>query len=76
MSDTSSIQICQICGYIYDPEAGDPNTGVAAGTAFDALPEDWFCPDCGAGKDDFGHRISILCSALGAFARLIPDQIR
>lgn len=44
---------CLICGYIYDPEAGDPDNGVAPGTPFDEIPEDWVCPLCGAGKDDF-----------------------
>lgn len=44
---------CMICGYIYDPEAGDPDNSVAPGTAFENLPEDWVCPDCGAGKEDF-----------------------
>lgn len=45
--------VCNLCGYIYDPEIGDPDNGVAAGTAFSDLPEDWVCPDCGAGQDDF-----------------------
>lgn len=44
---------CNLCGYIYDPELGDPDNQVAAGTAFEALPEDWVCPVCGAGKEDF-----------------------
>ena len=44
---------CLICGYIYDPAAGDPDNGVAAGTAFEDLPDDWVCPECGAGKDEF-----------------------
>lgn len=44
---------CMICGYIYDPEVGDPDNSVAPGTAFENLPEDWVCPDCGAGKEDF-----------------------
>jgi len=44
---------CIICGYIYDPAAGDPDNGVAPGTAFDNLPADWVCPECGAGKDQF-----------------------
>lgn len=39
---------CTICGYIYDPEAGDPDNGVAAGTPFAKLPSDWVCPLCGA----------------------------
>lgn len=44
---------CSICGYIYDPAEGDAEAGVAAGTTFDALAEDWVCPTCGAGKDAF-----------------------
>ena len=44
---------CQICGYIYDPAVGDPDNGVAPGTPFDKLPEDWVCPQCGAGKELF-----------------------
>jgi rubredoxin len=44
---------CLACGYIYDPEIGDPENGVAPGTAFEDLPDDWVCPDCGAGKDQF-----------------------
>ena len=45
--------VCDPCGYVYDPEVGDPDNGIAAGTAFEDLPEDWVCPICGAGKDDF-----------------------
>ena len=44
---------CLLCGYIYDPAAGDPDNGVAAGTAFENLPNNWVCPECGAGKDEF-----------------------
>ena len=44
---------CSVCGYVYDPEKGDPENGVAAGTAFEDLPEDWSCPECGADKDMF-----------------------
>jgi len=44
---------CIPCGYVYDPEKGDPDHGVAPGTAFDALPDDWVCPVCGASKDQF-----------------------
>jgi len=44
---------CLMCGYIYDPAVGDPDNGIAAGTAFEDLPNDWTCPDCGAGKDEF-----------------------
>ena len=45
--------VCDLCGYIYDPSAGDPDNGVAPGTAFANLPADWLCPLCGASKDDF-----------------------
>ncbi len=41
---------CTVCGYIYDPEAGDPENGIAPGTSFDDLPEGWICPVCGEGK--------------------------
>jgi len=44
---------CSVCGYIYYPEAGDPDNGVAPGTAFEELPDHWICPVCGAGKDEF-----------------------
>jgi rubredoxin len=44
---------CQVCGYVYDPEAGDPGAGVAPGTAFENLPDSWVCPVCGAGKNMF-----------------------
>lgn len=44
---------CTVCGYIYDPEAGDPDSGVAPGTAFEALPANWVCPVCGADKSQF-----------------------
>jgi rubredoxin len=44
---------CTICGYIYDPEKGDPDSGTAAGTPFEELPSDWLCPQCGAAKNDF-----------------------
>ena len=44
---------CVICGHIYDPEIGDPESDIAAGTSFEDLPSDWTCPVCGAEKDDF-----------------------
>ncbi|MBN1789205.1 MAG: rubredoxin [Bacteroidales bacterium] len=44
---------CLICGYIYDPLEGDPDGGVAPGTAFEDLPNDWHCPVCGVSKEDF-----------------------
>jgi rubredoxin len=44
---------CLACGYIYDPAAGDPEAGIAPGTGFEDLPEDWVCPECGVGKEMF-----------------------
>ncbi len=44
--------ICDICGYIYDPAIGDADSGIAPGTPFEDLPDDWACPECGVGKDD------------------------
>jgi len=44
---------CMVCGYVYDPAVGDPDSEVAAGTAFEDLPDDWMCPECGVGKDMF-----------------------
>lgn len=44
---------CQICGYIYEPEKGDPPSNISKNTSFDDLPEDWVCPVCGAHKSDF-----------------------
>jgi rubredoxin len=44
---------CALCGYIYDPESGDPDSGIAPGTAFESLPANWVCPVCGADKSQF-----------------------
>ena len=55
---------CVICGHIYDPAVGDPDSGIAAGTPFAEIPDHWYCPDCGATKadfeplDSFAHEIS------------------
>lgn len=45
--------ICDVCGYDYDPAVGDPDHGIPAGTAFEALPAGWLCPLCAVGKDQF-----------------------
>jgi rubredoxin len=45
--------ICANCGYVYDPEVGDPENGIAAGTKFEDIPEDWVCPVCYVGKEQF-----------------------
>ncbi|MBR6788892.1 MAG: rubredoxin [Clostridia bacterium] len=47
--------VCDLCGWEYDEEAGDPENGIAPGTTFDALPDDFACPLCGAGKDQFSE---------------------
>ena len=45
--------VCELCGYEYVPHIGDPDNGIDEDTDFDDLPEDWLCPLCGAGKDEF-----------------------
>jgi rubredoxin len=45
--------VCELCDYTYDPAKGDPEHGVASGTAFEDLPDEWVCPVCGADKDEF-----------------------
>lgn len=47
--------VCNICGWIYEEALGDPDNGIAPGTAFDSLPDDFVCPLCGGGKDDFSE---------------------
>ncbi len=44
---------CTVCGYVYDPEKGDPANGVAPGTRFEDIENTWVCPECGAPKSDF-----------------------
>lgn len=45
--------VCDVCGWEYDPAKGEPDSNVAAGTPWDKVPEDFVCPECGAGKDSF-----------------------
>lgn len=45
--------ICEVCDWVYDPAVGDPDNGVTPGTAFEDIPDDWVCPLCGVGKDQF-----------------------
>jgi rubredoxin len=45
--------VCTICGYVYDPEQGDSDSDIPAGTAFEDLPDDWECPVCGCEKEEF-----------------------
>ena len=47
---------CDLCGYVYDEAAGDPDNGVAPGTKWEDLPADWVCPLCGAAKDEFSPK--------------------
>jgi len=44
---------CDVCGHIYDPEEGDPDGGIAPGTPFEDIPEDWICPICGVPKSEY-----------------------
>ena len=53
MEATKQLYICSSCGFIYDPDEGDPDGGIPPGTAFDEIPDTWFCPVCGARKADF-----------------------
>ena len=45
--------VCSVCGYVYDPAAGDPDSGIQPGPPFEDIPDDWVCPLCGVSKDDF-----------------------
>lgn len=45
--------VCNVCGYVYDEEVGDPANGIPAGTKWSDVPETWVCPVCGVGKDQF-----------------------
>ena len=47
--------VCDVCGWVYDPAVGDPDNGIEPGTAFEDLPEDWVCPECGVGTEDFSE---------------------
>jgi len=54
--ETMEKYVCTVCGYVYDQEKGDPDGGIAPGTAFADIPDDWVCPVCGVGKDQFERR--------------------
>jgi len=49
----NKVWMCMMCGTAYDPQTGDPDGGIAPGTAFEDIPDDWVCPACGAAKADF-----------------------
>ncbi|MDR2836606.1 MAG: rubredoxin [Bacteroidales bacterium] len=56
MDSRNEIWVCEICGYEYDPTVGDVDGGIAPGTAFEDIPDDWMCPICGVGKSDFKRK--------------------
>lgn len=49
--------VCIVCGYVYDPEVGDPDSGIAPGTPFEQIPDSWSCPICGVSKDSFEKEV-------------------
>ncbi|MEQ8199916.1 MAG: rubredoxin [Syntrophomonadaceae bacterium] len=53
MANVETKYECTICGYVYDPAVGDPDNDILPGVSFEDLPDDWVCPICGAGKDEF-----------------------
>ena len=53
MIEMGQVYVCTPCGYEYDPAVGDPDNGIEPGTLFEDLPDDWVCPVCGVGKDEF-----------------------
>lgn len=59
LNPKTDVYVCDICGWEYDPELGYPEGGIAPGTRFEDLPDDFVCPLCGAGKDEFSPRVEI-----------------
>lgn len=53
MSEPYKIWQCLNCGYVYSEEDGDPDEGLAPGTRWEDIPDGWYCPQCGSGKEDF-----------------------
>jgi rubredoxin-NAD+ reductase len=53
MTEPTTTYLCSVCGWVYDPEQGDPDGGIPPGNAWEDIPDDWVCPVCGAGKADF-----------------------
>jgi rubredoxin-NAD+ reductase len=62
--------ICRACGYIYDEALGDPDGGLAPGTRFEAIPDEWMCPICGVGKADFEPHVVAQVRAVASTAGL------
>jgi len=78
MTDANALAdrwICKTCGWIYDPEKGDPDSGLAAGTEFEDIPDDWYCPLCGVDKTDF-VRLSEYAAAQQMAAPVRPRRAR
>ena len=74
MSETTTVQnwICESCGFIYDPADGDPDGGIPPGTAFDDIPDTWFCPVCGARKKDFTPVRGLILASRPVASRRAP----
>ena len=53
MSSSSRRYRCRYCSHVYDEALGDPDSGISAGTRYEDIPDDWMCPECGAGKGDY-----------------------
>ncbi|WP_199181179.1 rubredoxin [Chromobacterium alticapitis] len=53
MNTTEQLYLCEACGMIYDPTAGLPEAGIAPGTTWEGIPDNWRCPECGVAKQDF-----------------------
>ena len=60
-----------VCGYVYDPAVGDPDNGIAAGTAFEDLPEDWVCPVCGMTVEKEAPEKCPVCGVKGSMFKKI-----
>lgn len=68
--------ICSICGYIYDEAAGIPDAGIAPGTKWEELPEDWVCPLCGAARSEFVLQAEAAQENRSLVSARIPDRER
>ena len=68
--------VCLACGYVYDPEKGDPDSGIAPGTAFEDIPDDWVCPICGVGKDMFENLLKDIKSCFQQIFYILRKEIK
>ena len=66
--------VCTVCGWVYDPAMGDPDGGIVPGTPFEDIPEDWVCPLCGVGKDDFEEQEAFLAHISIAYGIALANQ--